>query len=314
MASALKSTPYMDAQPREDYNTAYKRFAAMIDGWTDEPPSARRASRLNPGAVKHTKSLAGLEQAAGELESKGVCWSRSEHPQASLISLWTEKQEEDEHESFAKESIMLVQNPADTHHGVGCCAEHTTIRPKKKPRRSKPASDVSAACRRLVAKLPKGQLREAVRADAEALSASMMRMCPEVPKLTLQLEVIGNNRCSRWHQDYYAGRMLITYNATSTWMADDQSVSFSMFDDSIELPSEITDPLVVPDYESIHQPPPNSVVLIKGMSWPGIERSANGMGVVHKAPNMRKRAGDDDEPICKRFILKVDLQYDDDEW
>ena len=76
----------------------------------------------------------------------------------------------------------------------------------------------------------------------------------------------------------------------------------------VGLPSEVVDPLVVSDYENIYQPPPNSVVLIKGNFWPGIEQSMNGMGVVHKSPNMREDA--DGNPVKKRLVLKVDLSYD----
>ena len=83
-----------------------------------------------------------------------------------------------------------------------------------------------------------------------------------------------------------------------------------MFEDVVEaqLPSELADPLVVPDFAAIHKPPPNSVVLIKGNLWPGIEKSSNGMGVVHKSPNMRLNP--DGNPVCKRLALKVDLAFD----
>ena len=65
---------------------------------------------------------------------------------------------------------------------------------------------------------------------------------------------------------------------------------------------------MVPDFASIHKPPANAVVLIKGNHWPGIDKSSNGMGVVHKSPNMRLDAHGD--PVCKRLALKVDLAYD----
>ena len=101
--------------------------------------------------------------------------------------------------------------------------------------------------------------------------------------------------------------MIITYTGPSTWMVNDKDVNFGMFEDCFGVPFELSDPLIVPDYASIHKPPSNAVVLIKGNEWPGIEQSANKSGVVHKSPNMRLDL--DGNPICKRLALKVDLSY-----
>ena len=49
-------------------------------------------------------------------------------------------------------------------------------------------------------------------------------------------------------------------------------------------------------------PPPNAAVIIKGNAWPGIY---GGMGVTHKAPNVRADAHGN--PVIKRLMLKVDL-------
>ena len=219
----------------------------------------------------------------------------------------TERQPEDDCCAFAVEHCI----PARHSEREGDADGASTTPKRKKRKMTHHTTLLEQSCKRrrdrLVAGLPKGPLRDAVREDAKALAASLARTCPGVPYLTRNSRLSGTTG-ARWHQDYYAGRMLITYTQPSTWMADDKSVNFTMFEESIGLPSEVVDPLVVSDYENIYQPPPNSVVLIKGNFWPGIEQSMNGMGVVHKSPNMREDA--DGNPVKKRLVLKVDLSYD----
>ena len=72
---------------------------------------------------------------------------------------------------------------------------------------------IKAASARLVSNLPLS-LQAAVQQDAEALAAVMLNSCPGLRSkhhLTLQIELIGKNGCSRWHQDSYVGRVLTTY-------------------------------------------------------------------------------------------------------
>jgi hypothetical protein len=292
-------------QPVEDYSAKYIVYAKKEGVSTST--QIRRGKRLNPGFVRSIAadsaaasllSLSDLELAAKDREAKGVIWYRGASKLAQEIEEWVSQQEEDDDCcSFAKEVIQLS-------HPSGLSS------PKKRRKRTTSntlSADVNTACHRLVQRLPKGLFRESVLTDALALTESITNMCPGVPFLMLQLEVIGHNRCSRWHQDQYAGRMIITYTGPSTWMVNDKDVNFGMFEDCFGVPFELSDPLIVPDYASIHKPPSNAVVLIKGNEWPGIEQSANKSGVVHKSPNMRLDL--DGNPICKRLALKVDLSY-----
>lgn len=182
---------------------------------------------------------------------------------------------------------------------------------EKKPKRDHTIDDlrdVRDTCKRLVEKLPSGKFRDAIEADANLFAKTLMELCPRAPYLQMQLEIIGTNRCCRWHQDFYVGRMVVTYNEPGTWLVDDGDVNFHMFEDLVGVPNEMSDPLIVPDYASIHRTAPNDVSLIKGNMWPSIERSVNGMGVVHKSPNMREDA--EGLPLRKRFALKVDLSFE----
>ena len=134
-----------------------------------------------------------------------------------------------------------------------------------------------------------------------------MRQCPDAPILALQLEITGRNRCSRWHIDHYVGRAITTYVGPSTWIVDDCSVDYHQFDATIGTCWEVSDPLIVPSYDSIHMPATNAITLMKGDSWPGIRSTQTRKGLVHKSPNVLTDA---QGRLPKRFILKVDLAYD----
>lgn len=170
------------------------------------------------------------------------------------------------------------------------------------------ANKILAACDRLVASLPldlagAGGLgfREKVRYDAEALAFMMRRLSPESPWLKLQTEIIGRNSCSRWHQDNYVGRVLVTYTGPGTWAVDDREVDYDQLALTRGAPTEISDPAIVPAFGKIKKTPTNAVLLMKGDAWPGITRP----GLTHKSPNVPR--DEHGEPVLKRLILKVDL-------
>ena len=96
--------------------------------------------------------------------------------------------------------------------------------------------------------------------------------------------------------------LLRRYAGPSTWLVDDRSVDYDQFQATMGTKAALSDPRIVPAYEDIHMPPSNATVLIKGNLWPGIP---NGVGVTHKAPNVRTDARGD--PMVKRLMLKVDI-------
>ena len=71
---------------------------------------------------------------------------------------------------------------------------------------------------------------------------------------------------------------------------------YDQFAQTVYAPMQESDVRIVPDFDSIHRPQSNAVVLMKGNHWPRIR----GVGLTHKAPN-------DVEPGVKRLIIKVDL-------
>ena len=155
--------------------------------------------------------------------------------------------------------------------------------------------EIRQACGRLVADLP-ASFRADVRSDAEAIAGMCVRLCPEVPWLTLRLEVTHFDACWRWHQDAYVSRTLVTYVGPGTCAADDTSVRWDEFAKTAH--DETNDSCVSED--GIIQMQTNAVLLMKGNAWPGIR----GEGLTHKAPGENEQ--DEDEPT-KRLLLKVDL-------
>ena len=295
--------PHM--QSREGYYADYAKWA-KLEGLDPSGYHTRRSLRANPGVVANVQSLEELEKASLNREVKGAYWNRREKALCPDIVEWVQKQPEDGYCAFGEQRLVVLKINDEA--GDFTANRTPPTRPKEKVAGiAITPHDLKVACNRLVEKVPDQKVRRMVKADAETLAKMLMKLCPDAPFLALQLEIIGNNRCSRWHQDIYAGRMLITYTGPSTWMADDHKVNFEMFEEMVGVPNEISDPIVVPDFDSIHKPPANSVVLVKGNLWPGIDQSANGMGVVHKSPNMRLNSVG--YPTCKRMVLKVDLSY-----
>jgi hypothetical protein len=109
--------------------------------------------------------------------------------------------------------------------------------------------DLGAACERLTRSLPLA-LGAPIKADAEALAAMLLRLCHHHHQqqqqqnglwLTLQLEIVGKNSCSRWHQDKYLGRSIVTYNAPGTWLVDDSAVRYEAFQATVGQPKEVSE-------------------------------------------------------------------------
>lgn len=122
--------------------------------------------------------------------------------------------------------------------------------------------EIREACAKVVAKLPH-DFRAAVLKDAEALVGMLLRLCHQSYRLTVQLEIVGNNCCKRWHQDQYVARGIATYVGPGTWMVDDKWVRYGEFAATLGQPKEVSDPRIVPRFDRVTQTPPNSVVLIK---------------------------------------------------
>ena len=263
----------------------------------------KRTAELNQGHVDRASSIASMEQVARDAAAKGVIWERCAHALQSDMEQWLVGQ----NETVTCFSVEQLFTGGEGTHEADERTE-TTPPPSKRVKSFSSRSDdtqrkrdvagpvdIQAACERLVAGLPHA-LRGPLSRDAKALAEMLLRLCPDAPWLTTSVEVTGaRTACTRWHQDKYMGRALISYTGPGTWCVDDASVRYDQFAKTLGLSKEESDPQIVPSFDSIHRPQSNAVVLLKGNDWPDIQ----GVGVTHKAPNI--------PPELKRLILKVDL-------
>jgi len=66
-----------------------------------------------------------------------------------------------------------------------------------------------------------------IQADAVEIASAIAKLVPDAADLLLKLELVGENRCKRWHQDYYVCRAVVSYNGESaTEYVHDQFVDF----------------------------------------------------------------------------------------
>ena len=223
-----------------------------------------------------------LERTARREEAKGAFIVRGRHPRENEIAEWLKEKEEEEFECGEIAVIGLnvapSRNKCEDENCEDCDDELAG------------PAEIREACKTLVEKLP-ASFRDAVRSDAEKIATMSRRLCPNVPWLVLKLEICQYLRCIKWHQDYYTSRTLVTYVGPGTCAADDKDVRWDKID--VEGPNDDC-------VKNVKQMETNSVLLMKGNFWPGIQ----GKGLTHKSPASAKN------PPPKRLILKVDLQDD----
>jgi hypothetical protein len=180
--------------------------------------NAMRITELNHGHVASARSFASMEQVAREqVDAKGVVWERGPHECQSEMEQWVARQKVTGG-AFSVEQLFAGSDAG------------TTLRSPERAKLLSSMSDalldarVQAACQKLVAQLPPA-LRGPMSCDAKALADMLLRLCPESTWLTIQVEIVDNlGTCTRWHQDRYTARALITYTGPGTWCVDDASV------------------------------------------------------------------------------------------
>jgi hypothetical protein len=122
--------------------------------------------------------------------------------------------------------------------------------------------------------------------DFMQIGMVVARMAPAT-RMNLTLNVVGTNSCSRWHQDQYTGRAVVSYNSCSTECIDHAHVDFKGPRTSVR------------DYSQVLYPDLGDILFMKGTKFP---TSANGL--VHKSPETRFHA---DGRVMHRLLLKIDL-------
>ena len=227
--SQPRQKPHPDTQPRDEYSSGCShnpkaKEKQLVPKGLPAKSSSKSLSSSKPlletvGRVVHAESLEEMVTLAAERDNKGISWDRGAHPLTKEIDAWLDTiPEKDDGGSFAKETFVAP----------------TTN------------ETLEAKCTDLVKQLPEGPIRDAVKKDAKMMTELLMAWVPEVPRFALQLEVTGNNRCSRWHVDHYVGRIICTYVGPSTWMVDDESVCYDQFKATGGMCWEEADSKIVP--------------------------------------------------------------------
>ena len=106
--------------------------------------------------------------------------------------------------------------------------------------------------------------------------------------------MFGENSCSRWHQDHYAGRAIVSYTGeVGTEYTGDDNVNFKAQmgggDNSA----------IIKCGDGIERVDVGDILFIKGVKFP-----QGAAGLVHKSPEPRYHA---DGRVVHRLLLKVDV-------
>jgi len=173
--------------------------------------------------------------------------------------------------------------------------EEVHIRQNEDSQRFK--STLSQKACRLAAKLWKAGLPRdmcaLIQKDFTEVAATVAKVVPSARSLILKLDLVGANTCSKWHQDNYTARAVITYNLNGTEYVDHQYVDFE------EMRTCDKELHIIRDTSKICTADVGDILFMKGKSFPG-QRS----GLVHKSPKtIRHTSG----LVKHRLMLKVDV-------
>jgi len=144
--------------------------------------------------------------------------------------------------------------------------------------------------------LPDGLMNQ-IQDDFERVGMVVAKMFPTANKIMLKLEIQGNSVCTRWHQDNYVGRAIVSYNGyEGTLHVHNDNVNFD------ELLNRGTNERIIWDESQICSVDAGSVLFIKGIKNPDRVH-----GLVHKAPLKRYHP---DGSIKNRLTMKVDVNFE----
>lgn len=136
-------------------------------------------------------------------------------------------------------------------------------------------------------------ISEQIELDVEKIVPAVAAMCPSARSLELKLEIIGENTCSRWHQDNFMGRALVSYTGSGTMYTSDGNVDFW------ELQHCGNNDCIIGDASKVESVDVGDILFIKGKKY-----GRGSPALVHKAPPKRYH---EDGRIVNRLVMKVDV-------
>jgi len=138
--------------------------------------------------------------------------------------------------------------------------------------------------------LPKDLGRQ-IQQDFEEIGSVLVKLVPTAKRVTLKLDLMGANGCSRWHQDHYIGRAVITYNSCGTQYVGHDNVNFSHFGHGGTCKD------IVPDESRIFSAKVGDILFMKGLVFPGTPN-----GLIHRSPPFLKH---EDGTAVNRLLLNT---------
>ena len=121
-----------------------------------------------------------------------------------------------------------------------------------------------------------------------------IRLGNNARELEFKLEVFGENSCSRWHQDKYAGRAIVSYTGhVGTEYTSHANVDFW------ELNNCGNNACIIKQPDQVFAVDVGDMLFIKGTLFPW-----GSNGLVHKAPEKRYHSNGN---IINRLVLKIDV-------
>lgn len=133
-----------------------------------------------------------------------------------------------------------------------------------------------------------------IQEDLQQIGMVVAQLAPASKKMSLKLDIMGENSCSKWHRDYYVGRAIVTYNSVGTeFVADDNC--------NMEHMGHGCDDLLR-DKSQIFAADVGDILFMKGKNFPSTPN-----GLVHRSPPIRWHAGTSPKLVMNRLLVKVDV-------
>lgn len=137
-----------------------------------------------------------------------------------------------------------------------------------------------------------GQVAEQIEADFKQIGMVMAKIAPAT-QMQLKLEIMGENSCNTWHQDFYTARTIISYNLDGTEFVNSENVDFW------ELKNCGNNDCIIRDSSQVYSAKVGDALFMKGTKFPSAAR-----GLIHRSPPKHYHATGQ---VMHRLLLKVDL-------
>lgn len=112
----------------------------------------------------------------------------------------------------------------------------------------------------------------------------------------VRFDVVRTDSCRKFHQDYVALRLLVTYAGAGTeWVEDGDVVRSEL--GRVDVPLGEANARIVPDGRAIRRASAGDVLVLKGASFPRNEHR----GAVHRSPPIETAPGH------ARLVLRIDV-------